>query len=172
MKTLAYILILINLFYVNLVPIFAETTIIGKNDAQADAERDAKLDTNQPLSSTLVTLPAAGGAVFGFLIGDELKSRPSTHDPEGMLLPGIFTKGVVCCCLAGWGIGFTGALYGMYKLGGNVPSERLLGKSPEYIAVYTATYKRKIGIERAKKAAVGSAILQGLLLVWAINSIQ
>ena len=50
-------------------------------------------------------------------------------------------------------------------------SERLIGKSPEYIEVYTATYKRNIGIQRARSAAVGSAMLQGLLLVWAIRDI-
>ena len=59
----------------------------------------------------------------------------------------------------------------IYELGGKVPSERLIGKSPEYIEVYTATYKRNIGIQRARSAAVGSAMLQGLLLVLAIRDI-
>ena len=123
-------------------------------------------------SSTLVTISAIGGAFFGCWLGNTLNPPheldPSV-DPEGMLFPGILSTGVVYGCLGGWGIGFTGSVYGIYKLGGRAPSERLIGKPPEYIEVYTATYKRKIGIERAKRAAVGSVMLQGLLLVLAIR---
>lgn len=159
------------LFYAS--PIFAETPEIkeARIATEADAQADAKRGKNQLLgclgSSTLVTLPAVGGAFYGCLIGDALKSPPS----EGMLFPGIFTTGVVCCGLTGWGIGFAGSLYGLYKLGGKVPSERLIGKSPEYIEVYTATYKQRVGIHRARRAAGGSAILHGLLLILAIGDI-
>ena len=156
----------------------ADARIAAETDAQADAEHNAKNDINQFFccvgSSTLVTISAIGCAFFGCWLGNALdpphQLDPSV-DPEGMFFPGTLSTAVVYGCLGGWGIGFTGSVYGIYKLGGTVPSERLIGKSPEYIEVYTATYKRKIGIERAKRVAVGSVMLQGLLLILAISDI-
>ena len=155
-----------------------DARIAAETDAQSDAEYDANDDINQFFccvgGSSLVTISAIGCAFFGCWLGNALdppyQLDPSV-DPEGRILPGVISTGVVYGCLGGWGIGFTGSIYGIYELGGKVPSERLIGKSPEYIEVYTATYKRNIGIQRARSAAVGSAMLQGLLLVWAIRDI-
>ena len=156
----------------------ADARIAAETDAQADAQYDAHGDITQFLccmgGSSLVTISAIGGAFFGCWLGKALNPPYQLHasvDPEGMILPGVISTGMVCGCLAGWGIGLTGSIYGIYKLGGKVPSERLLGKSPEYIEVYTATYKREIGLQRAERAAVGSAMLQGLLLILAIREI-
>ena len=156
----------------------ADARIAAETDAQADAEYDANGDINQFFccmsSSTFVTISAIGGAFFGCWLGNALDRPYQSHastDPEGMILPAIISTGMVYGCLGGWGIGFTGSVYGIYKLGGKVQSERLIGKSPEYIEVYTTTYKRKIGIQRAKRAAVGSAMLQGLFFIWAIRDI-
>ena len=152
----------------------ADARIAAETDAQADAEHNAKNDLNHFFccvgSSTLVTISAIGCAFFGCWLGETLDPPYQSIDPGGLIFPYIST-GMVYGCLGGWGIGFTGSVYGIYKLGGRVPSERLLGKSPEYIEVYTATYKRKIGIQRAKGAVAGSGMLQGLLLVWAIRNI-
>ena len=124
-----------------------DVRIAAETNAQADAEYDARGDITQFFccigSSTLVTISAIGGAFLGCWLGEALDppyQPPPSIDPEGMMLFGVISTGMVCGCLAGWGIGLTGSLYGIYKLGGTVPSERLLGKSPEYIEVYTATY--------------------------------
>ena len=143
-----------------------DVRIAAETNAQADAEYDARGDITQFFccigSSTLVTISAIGGAFGGCWLGEALDPPPG-----GEMLIGIISTGTVCGCLGGWVIGLTGSLYGIYKLGGTVPSERLLGKSPEYIEVYTATYKREIGRQRAIRAAGGSAILHALFFIWA-----
>ena len=166
MKKIAVLVVFI-FSYTYVAPLKAEKNeivdarIAAETDAQADAASDARGDINQFFcclgSSTLVTISAIGGAFLGCWLG------------EGLDLPQLFIfadTGMVCGCLAGWGIALTGSIYGIYKLGGTVPSERLLGKSPEYIEVYTAIYKREIGRQRAIRAAGGSAILHALLFIW------
>lgn len=43
--------------------------------------------------------------------------------------------------------------------------ENLLGKSPEYVAVYTQSYKEEVREERAKEAAIGCAVSVGIAIV-------
>ena len=142
-----------------------DARIAAETDAQADAEYEARGDITQFFccigSSTFVTVSAIGGAFLGCWLGEALDPPPG-----GQMLPALISTGMVCGCLAGWGIGLTGSLYGIYKLGGTVPSERLLGKSPEYIEVYTVTYKREIGKQRAIGAVGGSAVLHALFFIW------
>ncbi len=143
-----------------------DARIAAETDAQADAEYEARGDITQFFccigSSTFVTVSAIGGAFLGCWLGEALDPPPG-----GQMLPALISTGMVRGCLAGWGIGLTGSLYGIYKLGGTVPSEHLLGKSPEYIEVYTATYKREIGRQRAIRAVGGSAMLHALFFAWA-----
>ena len=147
-----------------------DVRIAAETDAQADAEYEARGDITQFFccigSSTLVTISAIGGAFLGCWLGEALDPPPYQSLPPASLL-GITSTGMVCGCLGGWVIGLTGSLYGIYKLGGTVPPERLLGKSPEYIEVYTATYKREIGKQRAIRAVGGSAMLHALFFAWA-----
>ena len=126
-------------------PILAETpdTEAARIAAKNDAERDANSDINQLFwsigGSSLVALSAVGGAFLGCSLGaalDNPRKSLAPTDPEGMPLPAIISTGVVYGCLGGWGFGFAGSVYGIYKLGGTVPSERLIGKSPEYIRHY------------------------------------
>ena len=164
--------------YASVVPLKAAKNAIvdARIAAETDAQAAAAYDANSAQlccvgGSTLVTISAMGGALLGCLLGEALDPPLySFLNPAADPLS-FMTTGVVCGCLAGWGIGLTGSIYGIYKLGGSVPSERLLGKSPEYIEVYTTTYKREIGIQRAIRAAGGSAILQGACLVWTWNTL-
>ena len=121
--------------------------------------------------AALVTISAIGGAFLGCWLGNALNPPflPSIEDSGDVMNLEMIATGMGCGCLGGWVIGLTGSLYGIYKLGGTVPSERLLGKSPEYIEVYTATYKREIGRQRAIRAAGGSAILHSLFFIWAYD---
>ena len=170
--------------YASVVPLKAEKNeivdarIAAETDAEAHVKADMKFDTDTYKQvfccigdGTLVAISAIGCAYLGCLLGKTLDDPfPSSYyDPPVSGCP--ISAGMVVGCLAGWGIGFAGSVYGIYKWGGRVPSERLLGKSPEYIEVYTATYKREIRMQRAIRAAGGSAILQGLLLLWAQNNL-
>ena len=49
-----------------------------------------------------------------------------------------------------------------------VPSDRLLGKSPEYVNTYTDTYKRSIKIRRMEMSAIGWGVSLGATL-WLWN---
>ena len=53
------------------------------------------------------------------------------------------------CCLGVWGIAFA------YFATPIPPAHRLIGKSPEYVQVYTLTYQRKMQQERVKASAGG-----------------
>ena len=144
--------------------------------AKAAAERDVNNDLNVRRfqwfigGTAFVTLSSIGGALLGCAVGDALNPPRQLHpsvDPEGAgPICAVISTGMIYGCLGGWGTGFTASTYGIYKLGSAVPSERLIGKSPEYIEVYTKIYKRKIGLQRVASAAVGSAILHGMLFVW------
>ena len=145
-------------------------------EAKAAAERDVNNDFNVSLfqwsigGAAVVTLSGIGGALLGCVVGEALDPPPQSSEGAGHICA-VVSTGMIYGCLGGWGTGFMGSLYGIYKLGGAVPSERLIGKSPEYIEVYTRTYKRKIGFERAATAAVGSVMLHGLLFVSIINTL-
>ncbi len=142
--------------------------------AKAAAERDVNSDFNVRRfqwsigGPAFVTLSSIWGAFLGCAVGNAL-NPPRQSDPfvdELNFGCTFFSTGMIYGCLGGWGTGFTASTYGIYKLGSAVPSERLIGKSPEYIEVYTKTYKRKIGLQRAVSAAVGSAMLHGMLFMW------
>ena len=49
-----------------------------------------------------------------------------------------------------------------------VPSDRLLGKSPEYVSTYTDAYKRSIKTRRVEMSAIGWGISLGAVL-WLWN---
>ncbi len=68
-----------------------------------------------------------------------------------------------------WFVG--GACYGLgillaYALEPSPPAIRLLGKSPEYVAVYSDSYRRTLKGERARMAWVGCGALAGVYLLY------
>ena len=59
--------------------------------------------------------------------------------------------------LAGCGFGIWG-IAAAYAITPAVPTTKLLGKSPEYIAFYTETYQQKVKAERARQAGLGCLV--------------
>ena len=143
----------------------AEDTQAVVLQAKTDAERDVNNDFNASQfqwfagGCAVVTLLSFGGTLLGCRVGKTLDPPLPSHDSDEFRhVCSAISTGMVYGCLGGWATGFMGSVYGIYKLGGRVPAERLIGKSPEYVEVYTKTYKRKIGLKRAAIAASGSAL--------------
>lgn len=126
-------------------------------EAKAHAERDASSDFNQPLWCTVgVGITALG--IIGSLVG--LAMGQAIDPPQGCA---IVSTGMIVGTLAGYGLGVSASLYGIYNSGSQVPSARLIGKSPEYVRIYTSAYRRKTGSLRATRASAVPAIT-GLFL--------
>lgn len=69
---------------------------------------------------------------------------------------------------AGCFLGVTGMLIA-YAVTPTVPPEKLLGKTPEYVAYYTSTYQKLVKKDRTTRATVGCAIGTGTaVVVWTI----
>ena len=131
-------------------------------EAKAAAERDASINFNQPLwclgGGAIVTLAGVSGAALGFGVGQAIDPAQGCE---------LISTGMIVGCIGGWGIGLSAPLYAIYKYRGTVPSERLIGKSPEYVEIYTKVYRQKIGLLRTTRAAAGAALIH--LGVYAIG---
>ena len=122
-----------------------------RDEAEIAAERDAEADVSKPLwfGAGCLLFGASGGCV-----GLSLES-PLVD----VILPSVWTAGIA----------------GSYFYRPDPPAERLLGKSPEYVAFYTATYKEKRGRLQATWTTVGcasgtlaaGAAFTVLLIAWA-----
>ncbi len=83
-----------------------------------------------------------------------------------------WTQGVVdaqpntACVAAGAGCGVFG-IGAAYVWDYQPPADSLIGKSPEYVAMYTRAYREKMRAENAKKAAIGWGIWLAYLVVLA-----
>ena len=132
-------------------------------EVKAAAERDASSNFSEPFwcigGGGAVTGLGGLGAIIGLRIGQILDPPPQDYVIS-------FSPGMICGFAAGNCIGLSASIYGIYNYKGAVPSERLIGKSPEYIDIYTKAYQRKIGFLRATKAGAGAAIIHlGLYVV-------
>lgn len=125
--------------------------------AKMAAERDAKTDVNRLLWTCIgclsIYLSIGVGAYFAIEESDSWLLGFSIS--EESILRGVCVGGLFCGAFS-WGA----ISYPSYP-----PSERLLGKSPEYVDFYTDAYKAKTKRLRAKWAAVGAAPLAVLLLM-------
>ena len=65
---------------------------------------------------------------------------------------------------AGCLLGVTGMLIA-YAVTPTVPPEKLLGKSPEYVAHYTSTYQKLVKKDRTTQATVGCVVGTGTAVV-------
>ena len=116
-------------------------------EALAAAEQDASRDVNKLLwfsagvGSVVVIGPL--GAYVGNVVG-------GTIDPFSAVLMGFV-------------VGATGPLFLIDNYDPNPPSDRLVGRSPEYIDYYTQTYKNKTKSIRKRSATVG-CLFGGCLL--------
>ena len=118
-------------------------------EALAAAEQDASRDVNKllwfsaGLGSAVITGPL--GTYAGGIIGRNISGD------------------VVMGALAGLVVGATAPLFLIDNYDPGPPSERLIGKSPEYIDHYTKTYKSKAKSIRKRSATVG-CLFGGCLL--------
>jgi hypothetical protein len=122
-------------------------------EALAAAEQDASRDVNK-----LLWFSAGFGSVV--IIGP---LGAYTGDVIGRAVNGSEIMG-----LAGFVVGATSPLILIDNYDPNPPSERLVGKPPEYIDYYTKTYKSKTKSIRKRSATVG-CLFGGCLLgfiVW------
>ena len=142
-------------------PVKAEAEVAAAQNVYAlslEAKTAAELDASSDLDRALwwigggagVTLLGSVGGIAGLAVGGVI------DPPQGCEL---ITTGIIVGALTGYGIGIFSSLYGIYNYRGAVPSERLIGKSPEYIEIYTEAYRRKIGLMRATRAGAGAAII-------------
>ena len=124
----------------------------GSVEAKIAAERDAEADVSKPLwfGTGCLLFGVSGGCVGGLGLESPLA--------EGMLL-------------SLWAAGTAGSNF--YRP--DPPAERLLGKSPEYVAFYTDAYKAKRGQLHATWTTIGcvsgglaaGAVAVAALIAWA-----
>ena len=140
----------------NSVPVAAETAAAQdanamRLEAKVAAERDASNDINRLswFNAGVGTFAAGclGGIVgmLGMLVGDSIASRDSSD--------AVIVGGCVGCA-----VGLILPIRAIYKYQSPPPSERLIGKSPEYVEFYTHVYMAKSRSLRIKWAAVGAAV--------------
>ena len=103
-------------------------------EAKIAAERDAQTDINKPLwfGAGCLLLGASGSCVGCLSLESPLVD---------VMFPSVWAAGIA----------------GSYFFRPDPPAERLLGKSPEYVAFYTDAYKAKTGTLQATWTAVGCA---------------
>ena len=122
-----------------------------KSEAKVAAERDAKTNADQLLW---------GGATFVLsIVGGYLLGSPKL--PVVSFSSGPESKFIGSCLLGSVGV------IGAIAYDPLVPSEHLLGKSPEYVMLYTETYKKKVQSLRVRSAflgCLGGSLIAGLLL--------
>lgn len=122
-----------------------------QNSAEIQAKQDAKADLNNKLSWEGVGCAVWSLPVLGYLVG----SFGDQSSPDGVL--GMsdqqacgWSVGLLASGAATWG---TLVLIETYRL--TPPPERLIGKTPEYVDVYTDAYKKRIRRLRLKHVSMG-----------------
>ena len=122
----------------------------GHAHAVADATRDAKNDNALYwTASGALSIPASLLLVGTVLSGADVISVPC-----------------VCVCL---GTLPTGVVLSSYFARVSPPTERLMGKSPEYVSVYVKTYTTRVKRKRLEHVIGGSVagfLATGGFLVW------
>ena len=132
--------------------------------AKADAERDAANDVNKLIWGGVSCVAGAVG-ITGCLLGGLIVAFGAEYgdgwSDEEILITSLLTCG-------GGGI----VAFSPVVLAGSMkptpPSERLLGKSPEYVDTYVNTYVRKVRQHRRRASVNGlgyAAMGTGIVLV-------
>ena len=128
-------------------------------EAKAAAEKDAERDVNKLRWFTAGLVGGFAGAIGGCLIGGEI-DPPSG---SGLLYTDTISDGQIIGTLIGAVVGASISLVGISLYKRNVPPDRFIGKSPEYIDHYTDAYRKKARSIRTGAAASG-IILPGCLI--------
>ena len=124
-------------------------------EAKAAAAEDASRDVNKLVWFGAGLVGASlifGGAIGGSLIGGEIyPSSPSNFvcAPSG---------GQMGCTLAGAVVGPSIPLTLIYNYKPNLPPDRFIGKSPEYIDHYTEAYMKQARSIRMSTASAGCGL--------------
>ena len=132
--------------------------------AKMAAERDAKANVNSLLWTGTGCLSVyLGGGVGTVIAASIIESGNWLENTEEGILGGVCVGGLVC------GLFLWGAIsYRSYP-----PPERLIGKSPEYIDVYTNVYKTRTRQLRRKYAVRGCGVVVMIgMIVSAIGIIE
>ena len=137
--------------------------------AEADAHRDVSRDMKGGLWFTLGLVGSSAGTVTGCASGllvallidfDIIGFVPGTPDTS-CALAGTFLFGVLAVPIC----------VHLYPHSPSPPPERLLGKTPEYVAVYTQAYRAKAISLRKRLVTAGSITSNlGVLTLLMMNS--
>ena len=137
-----------------------------QREVKMAAEYDADQDINQFLWFTAglgTTAACCLGAYIGYHIAHRITYSP--YDPSQMYPPNL---DILILRALGGASACVGLLFlGIYAKQSNPPSERFIGKSPEYVEYYTTAYTSKARSIRIKSAAEGTATGCAVLL-WLI----
>ena len=139
-------------------------TFAQQNDdgvfARFDAKRDAEADVNKLLWGGVGFVAVPACTILGFLGGLAVGSQNSSGGYGLSLSPEEARGGLI-----GSGVGCLLPFIPISAYKSGPPPERLIGKSPEYVKLYTDTYKSKVSQLRIVSAGAGGAL--GCLLVFA-----
>ena len=124
--------------------------------AKTDAEQDANSDTNKIFWFGSGFATFAIGCPIGGCVGCGVGS---------IVAPSHFfdSTGQGIGCIVGLATGVLIPIVRIYNHLPQPPSERFIGKPPEYVEIYTNVYKSKTKSLRTKLAAAGAATGCGLL---------
>jgi hypothetical protein len=145
-------------------------------EAKVAAEHDASSDTNKLLwfGAGFATVGCAGplGALAGCLVGAGIDPPGAGIDPPPESDSSFLTfgppepiTGSIVGMYVGCAVGVSAPLIQIYNYQPNIPSWRLIGKSPEYVDSYTDAYRRKARSIRTGSAAGGVLLSAGSLLI-------
>ena len=125
-------------------------SLAQQQTAKAQAEADASADMSKAKWFLLGGVGSTAGCLLGCVVGSSLGktifSNESSNSQMNCTLAGSLLLGV---CAVPIGVQ-------IYPHNVTPPSERLLGKSPEYIEAYTQAYKSRAGLLRKIFVTAGS----------------
>ena len=130
-----------------------------QHSAAVQAKQDAEADMNKWLwtgAGCAVNLSPVLGAAVGIYVGS-LGPQSNT----GWAAPS--DEELFGCCIGAIVGSVPLIVFYSHKL--TPPAERFIGKSPEYIDIYTDAYKTRTQRLKYKYAAIGSAISWGILMI-------
>jgi len=144
----------------------AQQQVTAQAQAEADAHKDVNRDMRESLwfltglvgSSAGAFTGCASGILAGYLMGDFLPDDIPTI--EGCGIGGVLLFGILAAPIC----------VHLYPHSPSPPLERLLGKTPEYVAAYTQAYRSKVISLRKRWVTAGSITsnlgILTLLLNW------
>ena len=145
------------------------TTLAQQNKEKVDAEIEAKRDagTDFNIGNNILWFSAGFGltatcAIAGCLIG------PSETSAYSSVAPGIPDESMVGLGI-GLAVGTLVSFIGSSVYSSTIPVKRLVGKSTEYVNIYTDTYRSEIRKHRITSTGIGAGCCIGISLIGVIT---